>query len=118
MSPASVICCPRNHPKPVFPLVIGDAEGRQRRQWDGLIDEVRIRRGCLTEQTLSLKNPALTPDTIACWQFEPESGYRHDTVSNAETILPARTAESTAREAAVADLCHTLLGSSAMLYVE
>ena len=104
--------------KPVFPLVIGDAEGRQRRQWDGLIDEVRIRRGCLTEQTLSLKNPALTPDTIACWQFEPESGYRHDTVSNAETILPARTAESTAREAAVADLCHTLLGSSAMLYVE
>jgi len=104
--------------KSAFPLVIGDAEGGTRRQWDGLIDEVRIRRGTLTEETLSLKNPALTPDTVACWQFEPESGYRHDTVSKTETILPARTAESTAREAAVTDLCHALLSSSALLYIE
>jgi hypothetical protein len=103
---------------PSFPLVIGDAEGRQRRQWDGLIDEVRIRRGCITEQNLSLTSPALTPDTIACWQFEPESGYRRDTVTKVESILPARVAESTAREAAVTDLCHALLSSSAMLYVE
>jgi len=104
--------------KPAFPLVIGDAEGRQRRQWDGLIDEVRIRRGAITEQTLLLKNPAVTPDTIACWQFELEQGYRHDAVSKAETILPSRAAEATAREAAIADLCQTLLSSSAMLYIE
>ena len=104
--------------KPAFPLVIGDAEGRTRRQWDGLIDEVRIRRGCVGEQTLSLKSPAVTPDTIACWQFEPVTGYRHDSVSKTETIRATHTAESTAREAAVTDLSHTLLSSSGLLYVE
>ncbi len=60
----------------------------------------------------------MTPDTIACWQFEPATGYRHDSVSKAETIRATRTAESSAREAAVTDLAHTLLSSSAMLYVE
>ncbi len=104
--------------KPAFPLVIGDAEGRARRQWDGLIDEVRIRRGSVTEQTLSLKSPDLTPDTIACWQFEPATGYRLDSVSKTETIRTTQTSESSVREAAVMDLSHTLLSSSALLYVE
>ncbi len=103
---------------PAFPLVIGDAEGGTRRQWDGLIDEVRIRRGALTEESLSLKNPAITEDTVACWQFEPGSGYRHDAVSGKETILPAQTKAGSAREAAVTDFCHALLSSSAMLYIE
>lgn len=104
--------------KPAFPLVIGDSGGRTRLSWDGLIDEVRIRRGCLTEATLSLRMPAITPDTIACWQFEPAGGFRRDSVSKEETIRAVRAAESGARESAIADLCHTLLSSSSLLYVE
>ena len=104
--------------RPAFPLVIGDSEGRTRRLWDGLVDEVRIRRGCITEQTLSLKSPAVTPDTVACWQFEPATGFRSDSVSKTETIRATHTAESTARESALTDFCHSLLSSSALLYVE
>jgi hypothetical protein len=104
--------------RPEFQLVIGDSEGNIRRLWDGLIDEVRIRRGCITEQTLSLNSPALTPDTVACWQFEPGAGTRRDSVNNTDSISPLHTAISSAREAAVCDLCHSLLGSSAMLYIE
>jgi hypothetical protein len=55
---------------------------------------------------------------VSCWQFEPATGFRNDTVSNAETIRTTNTAESTAREAAVTDLCHSLLSSSGLLYVE
>ncbi|HEX2749399.1 MAG TPA: DUF1549 domain-containing protein, partial [Verrucomicrobiales bacterium] len=104
--------------KPAFPLVIGDSEGGSHSLWDGLVDEVRIRRGCLTEQTLSLRTPAVTPDTVGCWQFEPSTGFRRDSVSGTETIRPSRAAESSAREAAVTDLCHSLLSSSGLLYVE
>jgi hypothetical protein len=105
-------------PRPAFPLVIGDAEGDARRQWDGLIDEVRIRRGSLTAETLALKAPAPGPDTIACWQFEPDPGYRHESVSRTETIRAAVSPAVSARTAAVTDLCHTLLCSSAMHYIE
>jgi hypothetical protein len=104
--------------RPAFPLVIGDSEGRTRRLWDGLIDEVRIRRGCITAETLSLHSPAVTPDTVACWQFEPAPGFRSDSVSKTETIRATHTAESTARESDLTDLCHSLLSSSALLYVE
>ncbi|HWB04851.1 MAG TPA: DUF1549 domain-containing protein [Verrucomicrobiales bacterium] len=101
-----------------FPLVFGDSDGNHRFLWDGLIDEVRIRRGCITEPALFLNSPSISPDTVGCWQFEPATGFLHDAVSKRETIRAMNTAESTAREAAVTDLCHSLLSSSALLYVE
>jgi hypothetical protein len=82
------------------------------------VDEVRIRRGCISDQTLSLRAPAISADTIGCWQFEPSTGFRSDSVSKRETIRAAGTAESSAREAAVTDLCHSLLSSSGLLYME
>jgi hypothetical protein len=103
---------------PAFPLVIGDSEGSTRNLWDGLVDEVRIRRGCINEQTLALNNPAIAADTVGCWQFEPATGFRNDSVSKAETIRAGNSVEATAREAAVSDLCHSLLSSSGLLYVE
>ena len=104
--------------RPGFPLVIGDTHGTGRRLWDGLVDEVRLRRGAISEPALSLKAPNLSADTIACWQFEPAHGHRHDAVSGTENILPGQTSSTTARLTAITDFCHSLMGSSAMLYVE
>ncbi len=103
---------------PAFPLVIGDTSGGTRRQWDGLVDELRIREGAVTRATLSLQSPALTPDTVACWQFEPSPGFGRESVSGRDTIQPLAPVETNAREAAVADLCHSLLSSSGLLYIE
>jgi hypothetical protein len=105
-------------PRPAFPLVIGDLTGTARSLWDGLIDEVRLRRGAAPADGLSYNAPALTPDTVACWQFEPAPGRRTDTVTGRETIQSTHTSTASARETALSDLCHSLMGSSAMLYVE
>lgn len=101
-----------------FPLVIGGTGVPGRSQCDGLIDEVRISRGLLAESGLLIKNSALAPTTVACWQFETSPGCRVESLSGKESILPAVSAATTARTAAVTDLCHTLLSSSALLYVE
>ena len=80
--------------------------------------EIRLRRGLITDTTLSLQAPQPGPDTIACWRFEPSPGFRHDSVTGSESIRPVSAAESSAREAAVSDLCHSLLSSSPLLYIE
>ena len=104
--------------RPAFPLVIGDAHGSPRRQWDGLIDEVRIRRGIPATDALALTRPEPGPDTVACWQFEPSPGFRTDSVSRTESITAPDREPAARRAAAVTDFCHALLSSSAFLYLE
>jgi hypothetical protein len=51
------------------PLVIGNSHGPDPRPWDGLIDEIRLRRGLISDSSSALTQPALSPDTLACWSF-------------------------------------------------
>lgn len=105
-------------PLPAF-LYLGSADGGVQSLWDGLIDEVRITRGCLQEHELALRHPERLPDrTLAWWQFEPDS-FLTDTVSGRPGILlPPSPARPDPAVLALTDLCHALLGSSAFLYLE
>ncbi len=96
------------------PLVIGDSSGTVRRQWDGLIDEIRLRHGAANTNSLAQKSPP--PDTIACWDFEAAAPRRNLISGRDDLLLPA-IPRTTARATAVTDLCHALLSSSAFLYV-
>ena len=104
---------------PAGPLFMGArASGGQDHLWDGLIDEVRLNRGPLTENDILLRRPEITSRTLACWQFEPGS-FRRDLVSGAESIqLPGPGPVSDPATLALTDLSHVLLSSSALLYLE
>ncbi len=103
---------------PPGPLYIGASHGGPESLWDGLIDEVRMTRGFLAENGIALRNPDITGRTMACWQFEPGS-FRLDAVSGRETIrLPQQPVTAAPARQALTDLCHALLSSSGLLYVE
>ena len=104
---------------PAGPLFMGArASGGQDHLWDGLIDEVRLNRGPLTENDILLRRPEITSRTLACWQFEPGS-FRRDLVSGAESIQrPGPGPVSDPATLALTDLSHVLLSSSALLYLE
>jgi len=103
---------------PAGPLFIGAADAGNREQlWDGLIDEVRISEGLLTADGLFLQHPEITSRTLACWQFEPGKP-RTDSVTGKESIRPPPPTRPNLELNALTDLCHALLSSSALLYVE
>ena len=103
---------------PLGPLYIGASNGKAESLWDGLIDEVRVTRGFLTESEIALRRPDITDRTLACWQFEPGS-FREDAVSGRGTIrLPQQPVTAAPAQQALTDLCHALLSSSGLLYVE
>jgi hypothetical protein len=103
---------------PPGPLYIGASHGGPESLWDGLIDEVRVTRGFLTEHEIALRHPDITGRTLACWQFEPGS-FRRDAASGRETIrLPLPPVTAAPARQALTDLCHALLSSSGLLYVE
>lgn len=105
---------------PPGPLFIGSAGTSKDHLWDGLVDEVRISRGLLTEAELALRRPGGTERTLACWSFEPGTGTLTESVSGKESVqLPsAATAAVLPKEEALADFCQAMLSSSALLYLE
>ena len=104
-----------------LPIVIGGRSGKQAvHQWDGLIDEVRLSKGLITGEQCcyTKKSAALTPNVTACWQFEPNPGYLHDSaqkVINLTPVSPVKPSET--KSSALADLCHAMLNSNEFLYV-
>lgn len=103
---------------PEGPLLLGAANRDPSLSWDGLIDEVRITRGVLTEEDIFLKRPEITGRTVAAWQFEPDK-FTLETVSGQNTLrLPETLAATAPTRRALTDFSHAMLSSSAMLYVD
>ena len=103
------------NPSPVF---IGAAGNAPESLWDGLIDEMRLSRGFITPRSTILVQPAPGPDTLACWQFEPGRNLREEVGGRRNLHPPKGPGAAGSGLHALTDLCHTLLSSSAMLYVE
>ncbi len=104
-----------------FPLTIGARSGSAvSSQWDGLIDEVRLRSGPLAAEECfyTQKSASLPAAVLACWQFEPTPGFLYDAKLQRETLLPPVAAPTNKLQAsALADLCHAMLNSNEFLYV-
>jgi hypothetical protein len=105
-------------PLATSPLVIGNSHGSDPRPWDGLIDEIRLRRGLVSDASSALTQPALSPDTLAAWLLEPSQGFLTDSVSHSASITPPVSLPSESRAAAVADFSQALLSSSGFLYLD
>lgn len=105
-------------------IVIGGRSGpKPLHLWDGLIDEVRLRRGTLSPDSCcylaKANDTPIPPETLACWQFEPGSGLLLDAVSGKSNLQRATPVSRTSTtQVALADFCHALLNSSEFLYVE
>ena len=101
---------------PADPFVIGARHSSKDQQWDGLIDEIRITRGTVPEEKQAWREPALRPETVAAWEFEPAAPLA-DSVTRTPLHQPVQAPRVTPGAAAAADFCHALLGSSEFLYV-
>ncbi|MDB6071751.1 MAG: Planctomycete cytochrome [Verrucomicrobiales bacterium] len=103
---------------PAGPLFIGASNNNPSLSWDGLVDEVRVTRGILTEDDIFLKRPEITGRTVAAWQFEPDK-FTMDAVSGKNTVrLPETLAAAAPARRALTDFSHAMLSSSAMFYVD
>ena len=105
------------------PFLIGATPGKLDRNWDGLIDDVRLSNAALKAKDLLVNNDTPGPHTIAFWQFEPTPGMLRDSSPNGHhlTRLGVRTttaADTDPRRAAWADLCQVLLNANEFLYID
>jgi hypothetical protein len=114
--------------------------GKGTREWDGLIDDVRLSRGALKQEQLLLTQENPTDQTVGLWQFEMQPGMFQDSSGNkrhmqlnmampesstkagnnvkqAAAASKPEKSESTAPSAWV-DFCHVLLNTSEFLYVD
>jgi hypothetical protein len=104
-----------------FPLTIGARAGSAlSSQWDGLIDELRLRSSVLSAEECfyTQKASTLPASVLACWQFEATPGFLYDAKPRRETLLPPVAAPMNKLHAsALADLCQAMLNSNEFLYI-
>jgi len=102
------------------PVTIGGRGTDAGGHFDGLIDDVRVSAGVLSEERLAYTAEAAAEQTVGYWRFEADpgvlsdsSGHRFDIVSkkkNKDLEDPQR--------AAFVDFCHALLNANEFLYVK
>jgi hypothetical protein len=119
------------------PLALGMVFGAKgTREWDGLIDDVRLSRTALKQEQLLLTQENSTADTVGLWQFEMQPGMFQDTSGNKRHMnldmgnkagnavkQAANSGEKADKNETVApsswaDYCHVLLNTSEFLYVD
>jgi hypothetical protein len=119
------------------PLALGMVfGGKGTREWDGLLDDVRLSRAALKQEQLLLTQENSTADTVGFWQFEMQQGMFNDSSGNKRHMQldMGKKAGSTVKQAADAggktdkvetaapsswvDYCHVLLNTSEFLYVD
>lgn len=104
-----------------YDLTIGGRHQSSQHLWDGLIDEVRIVHGTLTEDRLLINNKQNDDRTVAHWRFENTPGMLADSSANGLTLATSQSPQAPPPDpqtAALIDFCHVLLNSSEFLYVD
>jgi hypothetical protein len=102
-----------------LPLIIGAREPEKHVAWNGLIDDVRLSRQALNAEQLLVAHDGVNESTVGCWRFEEPDPLKDSSV-NGHNIRPevSPAAQMSSAAAAVIDLCHVLLNSSELLYVD
>lgn len=100
-------------------FTIGGRAGDEDGLFDGLIDDVRLSRGILSEGEVLFTTEMVLESTVGYWRFEPQPGVMEDSGPNqfrAELAKPKKE-KLEPQFAAFRDLCHALLNSNEFLYV-
>jgi hypothetical protein len=103
------------------PIQLGGKGADRESSFHGVIDDLRLSAGALTDQALLYSNEDMRPDTLGFWRFENKTGTLRDSSSKGRDLAVGSVkAGSDTKNGAtpLAALCHALLNSSEFLYVE
>ena len=102
------------------PIQLGGKGADRESSFHGVIDDLRLSAGALSDEALLYSNEDMRPDTLGFWRFENKTGTLRDSSSKGRDLavgaVKAPDTKSTATP--LAALCHALLNSSEFLYVE
>ena len=103
------------------PLTLGSRGVRGEAGFDGLLDDIRLSESALGVDQLLFTREGVNDHTIGYWQFETKPNVIGDTSGHGYDIRPVKVPDellSDPHKAVWVDLCHVLLNSSELLYVE
>jgi hypothetical protein len=103
------------------PIQLGGKNTDIESSFHGVIDDLRLSSGALTDQDLLYSNEDMRPDALGFWRFENKTGTLRDSSGKGRdlSVGPAKAAPAEKAAATpLAALCHALLNSSEFLYVE
>lgn len=103
------------------PLVIGGRARSTRHRWDGLLDNIRLSNAALpVEQLLINSDVPEAKNTVAHWQFDAQATRLTGIGPRQLQLISNRPGSSAASPKSTAwqDLCHVLLNSNELLYVD
>jgi len=103
------------------PIQLGGKGADGDSSFHGVIDDLRLSAGALTEQALLYSNEDMRPDTLGFWRFENKTGTLRDSSSKGRDLAVGavkKPADTKSGATPLAALCHALLNSSEFLYVE
>ena len=103
------------------PIQLGGKGADRESSFHGVIDDLRLSAGALTDQDLLYSNEDVRPSALGFWRFENKTGTLRDSSGKGRDLaVGAVKAPADAKSGAtpLAALCHALLNSSEFLYVE
>ncbi len=103
------------------PIQLGGKGADRESSFHGVIDDLRLSAGALTDEALLYSNEDMRPDTLGFWRFENKTGTLRDSSSQGRDLAvgSVKASPDTKNGATpLAALCHALLNSSEFLYVE
>jgi hypothetical protein len=103
------------------PIQLGGKGTDRESSFHGVIDDLRLSAGALTDQALLYSNEDMRPDTLGFWRFENKTGTLRDSSSKGRDLAVGAvkaTPDTKSTATPLAALCHALLNSSEFLYVE
>ncbi len=103
------------------PIQLGGKSADRESSFHGVIDDLRLSAGALTDQDLLYSNEDVRPSALGFWRFENKTGTLRDSSGKGRDLavgVVKATVDTKSGATPLAALCHALLNSSEFLYVE
>jgi hypothetical protein len=103
------------------PIQLGGKGADRESSFHGVIDDLRLSAGALTDQDLLYSNEDVRPSALGFWRFENKTGTLRDSSGKGRDLavgVVKATVDTKSGATPLAALCHALLNSSEFLYVE
>lgn len=105
---------------------VGGRDSQSPHNWDGLIDEVRLTKSAIQDESkilINTPNDLVTEDTVGMWQFvrSDPRGPLADVADDTRDLQLSKRSDRRGLDAvqiALSDFCHVLLNSSEFQFVD
>jgi hypothetical protein len=102
------------------PIQLGGKGADRESSFHGVIDDLRLSAGALSDEALLYSNEDMRHDTLGFWRFENKTGTLRDSSGKGRDLAvgAVKIPDTKSTATPLAALCHALLNSSEFLYVE